>query len=122
MKVKTLKKILYEICCAGYADWEPNFCDEDGDYYTINHIYLDDDSDVCIESTDMEGPGNYDFTAANILHRLKYYDSDSYVYFWRNRRSSRYRRASFQERMRAGKRSAMRSRGVIHPVTAVTSC
>lgn len=84
MKVKTLKKILYEICCAGYADWEPNFCDEEGDYYTINHIYLDDDSDVCIESTDMEGPGNYDFTAANILHRLKYYDSDSYVYFWRN--------------------------------------
>ena len=81
MKVRTLKKILYEICCAGYADWEPNFCDEEGDYYTINHIYLDDDSDVCIESTDMEGPGNYDFTAANILHRLKYYDPDSYVYF-----------------------------------------
>ena len=81
MKVKTLKNLLYKICCEGYADWTPWFCDEEGDYYTVNHIYVDDDGDICIESTDMEGDGNYDFTAANILHRLKNYDPDSYVYF-----------------------------------------
>ena len=81
MDVRTLKELLYDICCEGYADWEPNFCDEEGDYYTVNHIYVDDDGDICIESTDMEGDDNYDFTVANILHRLKYYDPDSYVYF-----------------------------------------
>ena len=81
MKVRTLKKLLYKICCEGYAEWTPWFCDEEGDYYTVNHIYVDDDDDICIESTDMEGDGNYDFTVANILHRLKDYDPDSYVYF-----------------------------------------
>lgn len=81
MKVRTLKKLLYKICCEGYADWTPWFCDEEGDYYTVNHIYVDDDDDICIESTDMEGDENYDFTVANILHRLKRYDCDSYVYF-----------------------------------------
>ena len=81
MKVRTLKKLLYKICCEGYAEWTPWFCDEEGDYYTVNHIYVDDDDDICIESTDMEGDGNYDFTVANILHRLKDYAPDSYVYF-----------------------------------------
>jgi len=81
MKVRTLKKLLYKICCEGYAEWTPWFCDEEGDYYTVNHIYVDDDDDICIESTDMEGDGNYDFTVANILHRLKNYNPDSYVYF-----------------------------------------
>lgn len=81
MKVRTLKKLLYEICCNGYADWKPQFCDEEGDSYTVNHIYLDADGDVCIESTDMEEPENYDFTVANILHRLKHYNPNGYVYF-----------------------------------------
>lgn len=81
MKIKTLKKLLYKICCEGYAEWIPSFCDEEGDSYTVNHIYVDDDDDICIESTEMEGDGNYDFTVANILHRLKDYDPDSYVYF-----------------------------------------
>lgn len=80
MKVKTLKRLLYKICSEGYADWEVCFCDEEGDYYTVNHIYVDDDGDVCLESTDMES-STYDFTAANILHRLKDYDADDYVYF-----------------------------------------
>lgn len=80
MKIKVLKKMLYKICCEGYADWEVNFCDEEGDNYTVNHIYVDDDGDVCLESTDAECD-TYDFTAANILGRLKRYDPDGYVYF-----------------------------------------
>lgn len=80
MKVRTLKKLLYKICCEGYADWEPQFCDEEGDWYSVNHIYYDDDGDVCLESTDMEY-NTYDFTVANILSRLKNYDPDDYVYF-----------------------------------------
>ena len=81
MKIRTLKKLLYSICCEGYADWIPQFCDEEGDWYSVNHIYVDDDDDICLESTDMEGGGSYDFTTANILHRLTNYDPDSYVYF-----------------------------------------
>lgn len=79
MKVRTLKKLLYKICCDGYADWCPRFCDEEGDDYSINHIYVDDDGDVCLESTDMEYDP-YDFTVANILGRLKHYAPDDYVY------------------------------------------
>ena len=81
MKVRALKKLLYNICCNGNADWTPWFCDEEGDTYTINHIFIDYDGDICLESTDAEGDENYDFTTANILHRLKKYDPESYVYF-----------------------------------------
>lgn len=56
------------------------FCDDDDDDYTVNHIYLDNDGDVCLESTDTEGD-NYDFTANNVLNRLKHYENDKYVYF-----------------------------------------
>lgn len=55
MKIKVLKKMLYKICCEGYADWEVYFCDEEGDSYTVNHIYVDDDGDVCLESIDCHG-------------------------------------------------------------------
>lgn len=81
MNVGYLKKILYNICQDGYADWIPWFCDEDGDYFSVNHIYTDDEGDLCLESTDMEGDYNYEFTAKNILHRLKKYNGSTYVYF-----------------------------------------
>lgn len=80
MNVKTLKDLLYRICCAGYADRKINFCDEEGSIYTVNHIFVDVNGNVCIKSTDMEFY-IYDFSTSNILHRLKYYDADSYVYF-----------------------------------------
>ena len=80
MKVKTLKKLLYWICSEGYADWTPWFCNEEGDSYTVNHIYVDSDGDICLESTDMEND-TYDFTSANILGRQKHYNPESYVYF-----------------------------------------
>lgn len=82
MKISTLKRLLYEICNNGYADWIPWFCDEEDDDYSVNHIYVDNEGDVCIESSDAwYKSNNYDFTVANILHRLKNYDPDSYVYF-----------------------------------------
>jgi hypothetical protein len=81
MKIRTLKKLLHKICYEGYSDWTPWFCDEEEDIYTVNHIYVDDDGDVCLESTDMEGDNNYDFTTADILHRLKKYDPNGIVYF-----------------------------------------
>lgn len=80
MKVKALKKLLYLIRDAGYGDWVLMMCDDDNDDFSINHIYVDDDGDICLESTDAEEK-TYDFTANNVLKRLKHYDNESYVYF-----------------------------------------
>lgn len=80
MKIKALKKLLHNICDRGYKDWVVYFCDDDDDDYTVNHIYVDDDGDICLESTDMEGD-NYDMTAEDMLKRIKRYDNDEYVYF-----------------------------------------
>lgn len=80
MKIKALKKILHLISNAGYGDWILFMCDDDDDDYTINHIYRDDDGDICLKSTDMEGD-NYDFTANNVLKRINKYNNEDYVYF-----------------------------------------
>lgn len=80
MRIKALKKLLHIIIDEGYGDWIVWFCDDDNDDYSVNHIYIDDDGDVCLESTDQEGD-NYDFTAQNILSRIKKYDNEEYVYF-----------------------------------------
>ena len=61
-------------------DWIVYFCDDDDDDYTVNHIYVDDDGDICLESTDMEGD-NYDMTAEDILKKIEGFDNDEYVYF-----------------------------------------
>lgn len=80
MKIKAFKKLLYLIRDAGYGDWTLFMCDDDDDDYTINHIYVDDDGDICLKSTDAEGD-NYDFTANDVLRRIKKYDNEGYVYF-----------------------------------------
>ncbi len=80
MKIGALKKLLHIICDEGYGDWVLYFCDDDDDDYTVNHIYVDDEDDICLKSTDMEG-NNYDFTAQNVLSRIKKYDNSTYVYF-----------------------------------------
>lgn len=80
MTIKALKKLLHLIVDEGYGDWVVWFCDDDDDDYTVNHIYIDDDGDVCLESNNSEGD-NYDFTAQNILSRIKKYDNEEYVYF-----------------------------------------
>lgn len=66
MNVKTLKKMLKAICDDGYGNWEPHFCISSDEWYTINHIYVDNDGDVCLQSSDCEDDP-YDFTAWNIL-------------------------------------------------------
>lgn len=81
MKIGAIKKLLHIICNEGYGDWVLFFCDDDDDDYTVNHIYVDDEGDICLESTDMEGDDNYDFTAKNVLNRIKKYDNSTYVYF-----------------------------------------
>ena len=75
MKIKALKKLLHTIIDEGYGDWKVYLCDDDDDDYTVNHIYLDDDGDICLQSTDTESE-TYDFTANNILNRLKKYDEE----------------------------------------------
>ena len=54
MNVKTLKKMLRQICDAGYAEWIPRFYPPDGGHYSINHIYIDDDGDICLQSSDYD--------------------------------------------------------------------
>ena len=80
MKIKALKKLLHTIVENGYGEWVVYFCDDDEDDYTVNHIYIDNDGDICLQSTDTEGD-NYDFTAQNVLSRIKRYDNEKYVYF-----------------------------------------
>ena len=80
MKIKALKQLLHNICDRGYMDCIVYFCDDDDDDYTVNHIYVDDDGDICLESTDMEGD-NYDMTAEDILKKIEGFDNDEYVYF-----------------------------------------
>ena len=80
MKIKALKQLLHNICDRGYMDWIVYFCDDDDDDYTVNHIYVDEDGDICLESTDMEGD-NYDMTAEDILKKIEGFDNDEYVYF-----------------------------------------
>lgn len=80
MLVQTLRRLLHEICDEGYGDYVVYFCDDDDDTYTVNHMYSDDDHDICIESTDAEDE-TYDFTVKNILKRLRHYERDTYVYF-----------------------------------------
>ena len=38
MNIKTLKKMLREICNNGYGNWEPHFRINSDDWYTINYI------------------------------------------------------------------------------------
>lgn len=80
MKIKALKELLHDICDSGYQDWIVYFCDDDNDDYTVNHIYVDDDGNICLESTDMEGD-NYDLTAEDIYNEIECYDNEDYVYF-----------------------------------------
>lgn len=80
MKIKALKKLLYDICNSGYNDWIVYFCDDDDDDYSVNHIYVDDDGDICLESTDME-EDNYEFSPEDILNEIECYNDEDYVYF-----------------------------------------
>lgn len=79
MNVKTLKKMLRQICDAGYAEWIPRFYPPDGGHYSINHIYIDDDGDICLQSSDYDDDP-YQYTVWNILKRLNTHYPKSYVY------------------------------------------
>lgn len=80
MNIGTLKKLLKTICDKGYAEWEVCFCTPDGESYYINHIYVDENGNVCLQSTDYEET-TYDFTVYNILKRLNNHYPKTYVYF-----------------------------------------
>lgn len=80
MTIESLREILGDICDGGYSDWTVFFCDDDDDDYSVNSIYVDDDGDVCLESTDMDGDFP-DYTAEDILDEIADYDDDTEVYF-----------------------------------------
>ena len=52
-------------------------CDQDGDSYTIDYVYSDDDGDCCLQSNDYDGN---DFSVDELLDELFPYDDDDYVY------------------------------------------
>lgn len=80
MTVGELESLLRNICDDGYGDWVVYMCDDEDEDYTINHIYIDSDGDICLESTDAEDD-TYDFTCDDMLNRLRKYSDDTYVYF-----------------------------------------
>ena len=81
MTIKELKELLHRICEEGYEDWTLFMCDDDDDDYSVNNIYVDDDGDVCLESTDVEGEDDNVYTANGILEEIENYHDDTYVYF-----------------------------------------
>ena len=80
MTVGELESLLRNICDDGYGDWIVYMCDDDDEDYSINHIYIDSDGDICMESTDAEDE-THDFSCGEILNRLRKYSDDTYVYF-----------------------------------------
>ena len=79
MKVDQLKANLVQAICEGYADYCVNFCDQDGDYVTIDRVYLDNDGDVCLESNEYD---DNDFSAQELLDELDRYSDKRYVYVY----------------------------------------
>ena len=79
MNIKTLKRILRNICDDGYAEWVPYFCTPDGESYPINgRIWVDGDGDIYLFSTYGDFPP---YTTWDILKRLNKHYPNTYVYF-----------------------------------------
>lgn len=79
MKVDQLKANLVQAICGGYADYEVRFWDQNGDYVTIDQVYLDDDGDVCLESNEYD---DNEFSAQELLDELDHYSDKRYVYVY----------------------------------------
>lgn len=79
MNVDQLKANLVQAICEGYADYEVNFCYQEGDSITIDSVYLDDDGDVCLESNEYD---DNEFTAQELLDKLDRYSDKRYVYVY----------------------------------------
>lgn len=79
MNVDQLKANLTQAICEGYGNYIVNFCDQDGDYVTIDRVYLDNDGDVCLESNEYD---DNDFSAQELLDKLDHYSDNRYVYVY----------------------------------------
>lgn len=80
MTVKSLTKLIKQICNSGFGNWEPCFNVFDDDYHYINHVFCDEDGKVCLQSTDLEEDA-YNLKAWKILACLKNYNPNKKVYF-----------------------------------------
>lgn len=82
MNVRILKRILFEICRDGFVRDVIYFCDEDDDCYSVNSIYKDSIGEVCLNCSD----GDHEYTASQILHKLKKFDPNAraYVLYYEN--------------------------------------
>lgn len=80
MKIATLKSYLKDIINDGYGNDDLYFCDQDGDYYTVEGIYVDDDDDVYLNfSSD-----SWVMSAQDILDELnsQCYNNRTYIYMY----------------------------------------
>lgn len=77
MKLKNFRAYLRGI----YNDndgWRTlNFADQDGDWYYITDVYIDDDDDICLEAGD-----GCEMSAEEIYNQLRGYDGNSYIYVY----------------------------------------
>lgn len=79
MNVDQLKANLVQAICEGYGNYTVHFSDQDGDYVTIDRVYLDNDGDVCLESNEYD---DNDFSAQELLDKLDRYSDKRYVYVY----------------------------------------
>lgn len=76
MKIRRLRSWLEDIQEEGYGSAVLNFSDQDSDYYTVNDVYIDDDGDVCLQSSCGD-----DLTVDELVAEIADCDDDTYVYF-----------------------------------------
>lgn len=77
MTVRRLRYYLNSMCNHGHSSEMLYFVDEDGDWQTIESVYIDDEGDVILDS---EGDDDYYDSVGMLLDRLYEYDGDDYVY------------------------------------------
>lgn len=77
MTVRKLRYYLNSICNHGHSSKMPFFVDEDGDWQTIESVYMDDEGDIILDS---EGDDDFYDSVGKLLHRLSEFDGDDNVY------------------------------------------
>lgn len=79
MNVGALKYALQSAIEAGYDLYQVNFCDQDGDFVTIDNCYEDDDGDICLESNEYD---DNDYSVWQLLSFLEEFNNEQYVYVY----------------------------------------
>jgi len=80
MLVEQLEANLEQAVEEGYGEYKLFFCDQDGECFSVDSCYLDDDADLCLEFNEDGRP----LTVQQMYDKLDRYKDDTYAYFYNN--------------------------------------